>query len=753
MPLDSSSAHRFAGETGFGFEDGGGGLEDGIGIEGNAVDTLFDEEAGELGVVAGGLTADADLAFVFAAGGDDLGDHAFHGWIPFIEDGRDDFAVAVDAEDELGEVIGADAEAVEEFGEFVGEDHVAGDLAHDVDLEVVLAAFQSVPGHLGLDAPGFVEGATEGDHQLEVGESHLLADLEDGGAFEGEPGLITGMIVSAGAAEPDHGVFLDGFVGLAADEIGVFVGLEVAEAEDDVLGVKGGGDHRDALGELVDEVLGFVGVSGGEAVDLLFGGAVGQIGVMDEGEGMDADGVADDEFLAGEADAVIGDGGEGEGFLGIGDIHHDLGAGTAGLGEVGVAHLELQFTVVDGADIAAGAADGDELAVPEDIGAVFGADDGWDAEFAADDGGVAGPTAAIGDDGGGLLHDRFPVGIGLVGDEDFTGLKAGDGLGIGDDADAAGGDATADAASGDEDWAAGFEDEGFGGVDGLAGLDGLGPGLNDEEFAGVTILGPFDVHGGGATAAGGVMILNDAGPAGELEDLVFIDAESGTIAGGDGNIADHATAAEVIDEFEFLVAENLLEDGPVPGLEGGFEDAEFVGIDGALDDILAQTPGGIDQDGFLETGFRIDAEHHAAGGEVGADHALDPDAEGDVEVVEALVDAIGDGAVGEEGGVAAATAIEDGGDATDIEIGLVLAGDTGVGKILGGGTAADGDIQGMPVGSGKGPVSSLDFGSEIVGKFGSENGLTDLCAALAEIGDIVGVEPGEDFADPDIHAG
>ena len=60
------------------------------------------------------------------------------------------------------------------------------------------------------------------------------------------------------------------------------------------------------------------------------------------------------------------------------------------------------------------------LAVAEQLGAALGADDGRQAQLAADDGRVAGPAAAIGDDGRRLLHDRLPVGIGLVGDQDFA---------------------------------------------------------------------------------------------------------------------------------------------------------------------------------------------------------------------------------------------------------------------------------------------------------------------------------------------
>ena len=60
-------------------------------------------------------------------------------------------------------------------------------------------------------------------------------------------------------------------VGFAADEIGVFVRLEIAQPQDDVLRIEGGGDHRDALRQLVDEELRLVRVAGGEPLDLRLG--------------------------------------------------------------------------------------------------------------------------------------------------------------------------------------------------------------------------------------------------------------------------------------------------------------------------------------------------------------------------------------------------------------------------------------------------------------------------------------------------
>ena len=71
---------------------------------------------------------------------DGQADHLLHALVALVVVEGDDLAVAIDAEGELGQVVGADREAVEELGEAVDQDDVVGDLAHRVDLEAVLPA-------------------------------------------------------------------------------------------------------------------------------------------------------------------------------------------------------------------------------------------------------------------------------------------------------------------------------------------------------------------------------------------------------------------------------------------------------------------------------------------------------------------------------------------------------------------------------------------------------------------------------------
>ena len=93
-------------------------------------------------------------------------------------------------------------------------------------------------------------------------------------------------------------------------------------------------------------------------------------------------------------------------------------------------------------------------------------------------------------------------------------------------------------------------------------------------------------------------------------------------------------------------------------VEQRLEHLVLVGIDGALDDDLAEAPGGIDEHDPVESGFGVDREHDARAGEIRAHHLLNADGKSHLEMVEPLRLAIADRAIGEERGVAAPAGIE-----------------------------------------------------------------------------------------------
>ena len=176
---------------------------------------------------------------------------------------------------------------------------------------------------------------------------------------------------------------------------------------------------------------------------------------------MHADVARDDHLEPREANAGVRQHREIERALGVGDVHHDLERRRRHRAEIGRDALEFELAFVDETGVALGARHGDFSAVRHRVERVAGADDRRHAELARDDRGVAGASAAVGDDRGGALHHRFPVGIGHVGDQHVAGLDAVHVLDRADHARPAGADLLADRAALGEDFAACPEVEAF----------------------------------------------------------------------------------------------------------------------------------------------------------------------------------------------------------------------------------------------------------------------------------------------------
>ena len=174
---------------------------------------------------------------------------------------------------------------------------------------------------------------------------------------------------------------------------------------------------------------------------------------------------------------------------------------------------------------------------------------------------------------------------------------------------------------------------------------------------------------------------------------------------------------------------------------------KLVGIDLALDDALAQAPGGVDQDSVLEAGLRVDGEHDAGTRQVGTDHLLDADREGDLQVVEALFDAISDGSVGEERGHAALDGVEQGVVAADVEIGVLLAGKARPGQVFGRGGRTHGDIAVGSVTLGHGRISGFDRLLQVRRQVGGQDRLTHLVPSGGEVIDVIHVQALQGFLD------
>src|SRR6202035_5762838 len=187
---------------------------------------------------------------------------------------------------------------------------------------------------------------------------HLVADAFQGAAFELEAGPEHLVDIARRAAEPQHGILLVRLVVLAADQIRVYIRLEIRQAHDHRLGRKCGGDLRDAFGQFVYIEIHRAVVAG----DLLADGVLELWALLvefEEGARMHADHAIDDELETRQADAPMRHAGEIERAVGVADVHGDLDRDRRHGVHLYGALIVFQHALVYMAGIAFGARHGD----------------------------------------------------------------------------------------------------------------------------------------------------------------------------------------------------------------------------------------------------------------------------------------------------------------------------------------------------------------------------------------------------------
>ena len=146
----------------------------------------------------------------------------------------------------------------------------------------------------------------------------------------------------------------------------------------------------------------------------------------------------------------------------------------------------------------------------------------------------------------------------------------------------------------------------------------------------------------------------------------------------------------MINQSLLLAAQAPTEDRIKTQGQGGLENQQFIGINNPLHHVFAQAIGGTEQHRVPEAAFGVEAEHHPGAGPIGQNHPLHANREGHSQVAEAVVLPVGEGAIGEQGGIATAGGRQQLGFALDMQKGVLLAGKTGLRQILCGGTGAHG---------------------------------------------------------------
>jgi hypothetical protein len=704
-----------------------------IRVQRDRLNALVHQPLGQVGVVRRALTADAHVLAEPVRRLDRHRQQQLDRRIALVEGMCHQAGVAVEAQGELGKVVRADREAVEVLEELLGQDRVRRDLAHHDQLEVVRAAFETVLGEQFHHALGLFDVAHKGDHDLNVGQAELVPHLLHRRHFHLEAVAEAVGDVARGTPEAEHRVLFFRLVDLAAKQLAVLVRLEVGHAHDHGLRVEGRGDGGHALDQLLDEELLGRRVATRPAVDLVTQ-ARRHLADVEDGLGVDADHVVDDELQARQADAGVGDLRELEGELRVAHVHHDLHRNLGQVAHVGGDDLELQLAAIDVTGVALGTRHRDRLALVQHVGGVAAADDRRDAELARDDRGVAGAAAAVGDDRARTLHHRLPVGVGHVGDEDVTGLHAVHLGSVADDAHHAGADLLADRAAVGERLAVLLEAVLLHHQAAVLALHGLGTRLQDVELAVDAVLAPLDVHR--AT----IVLLDDHRVAGELEHVLVGEREAVAVGlghidrahrlAGDGLVGEH--------HLDQLGAEVAADHRRLAQRQGGLVHVKLVRVHRALHHGFAEAVGGGDEHHLVKARLGVDREHHARCARIGAHHALHAGRQRDVGMGEVLVHAVSDRAVVVKRGEHFLHGVQDVLVAVDVEEGFLLAGEGRIREVFGGGRRAHREA--APAFGGDGLVGGLDLGLELGRERQLDDPVADLRAGLRQCIDVVDVE-------------
>ena len=120
----------------------------------------------------------------------------------------------------------------------LGQDDVRGDLAHHIDLQARSRRAEAVLRHDSSTRSASSGDAAERDHDDDVAEARSpRAAACDRPAFEREAFAVARRVVARAPRKPIIGFSSVGSNARAADQVGIFVGLEVAHPHDDRLRV------------------------------------------------------------------------------------------------------------------------------------------------------------------------------------------------------------------------------------------------------------------------------------------------------------------------------------------------------------------------------------------------------------------------------------------------------------------------------------------------------------------------------------
>ena len=179
--------------------DHGHGAQDARRIDTDRVDSEPGQKPGDLGIVRRRLAANTHMPMIATGAADRQSEHLQHAGIPFIEVECDDVGIAVDAERELGEIVGAYRKSVEKLCELIDQNHIVGNFAHHEYFQAVSPPKTVLRQRVDDLAP-LLDTPAERNHDFQVRQPHDIPDAAQRLAFGRQADRVEG--------KASHGIVL-----------------------------------------------------------------------------------------------------------------------------------------------------------------------------------------------------------------------------------------------------------------------------------------------------------------------------------------------------------------------------------------------------------------------------------------------------------------------------------------------------------------------------------------------------------------
>lgn len=263
-----------------------------------------------------------------------------------------------------------------------------------MNLESILSLFQTILGKDLEDALCFISCTAERNHELHVIESHIISNMAKCTTFELKGVLEIGVQIARRSTNSNHWIFLLRFKAFTTNETTVFVGLKVAEADNDWAGIEGCRDAANSLGELSNEKV----LRRSIVLGLFLDNPIGFFAHTTWKEHsirVDTNVVCNHKLLAHKSNTCYGEMRMCQSCVGVGENELHLGLGFGKVVNVDLCTLNLGLSLIHMSTVTVRTVHRILLACLENIRGITSTNDARDSEFSTDNSSMTRPSTTV----------------------------------------------------------------------------------------------------------------------------------------------------------------------------------------------------------------------------------------------------------------------------------------------------------------------------------------------------------------------